>query len=130
MEISEQVITIFDDIGERLGIAIDWSQENVLPYLQELFEKYINFEIASSIMWIALFSLGTAVFSVLGFIIFRHFDKTKDEWALGLGTAMVFCAVFFFIALIVGLFVQVYDIITCLTFPEKMIIDAFLKPME
>lgn len=82
MEISEQVITIFDDIGERLGIAIDWSQENVLPYLQELFEKYINFEIASSIMRIALFSLGTAVFSVLGFIIFRHFDKTKDEWAL------------------------------------------------
>lgn len=130
MEISEQVITIFDDIGERLGIAIDWSQENVLPYLQELFEKYINFEIASSIMWIALFALGTAVFSVLGFIIFRHFDKTKDEWALWLGTAMVFCAVFFFIALIVGLFVQVYDIITCLTFPEKMIIDAFLKPVE
>lgn len=130
MEISEQVITIFDDIGERLGIAIDWSQENVLPYLQELFEKYINYEIASSIMWIVLFALGTAVFSVLGFITLKHFGKTDDEWALWLGVLIACCAVCFFIALIIGLFVQVYDIITCLTFPEKMIIDALLRPVE
>lgn len=130
MEISEQVISIFDDIGKRLGVAIDWSQENVLPYLQELFEKYINYEIASSIMWIVLFALGTAAFSVLGLIMLRHSGKTGDDWALCLGISMIVCAVCFFIAFIIGLFVQVYDIITCLTFPEKMIIDALLKPVE
>lgn len=127
---SEQIIEVLDELGQRLGIAIDWSQENILPYLHELFEKYINYEIASSIMWIVLFALGTAVFSVLGLITLKHFGKTDDEWALWLGVPIAICAVCFFIALIIGLFVQAYDIITCLTFPEKMIIDALLKPVE
>lgn len=41
MSMSEQVISVIDVICDKFGIAIDWTSENILPYIQELFQKYI-----------------------------------------------------------------------------------------
>ena len=42
---SEEVIKIFDYIGEKLGIAIDYTQDNIYPYLEDLWHRYITYEI-------------------------------------------------------------------------------------
>lgn len=51
---SEEVIKVFDYIGEKLGIAIDYTQENIYPYLEDLWHRYITFEIVKH-------SIGCAV---------------------------------------------------------------------
>ena len=52
MKASDQIIEVFDYLGEKLGISIDWTSENILPYIQTLCGKYINWEIATSIVWL------------------------------------------------------------------------------
>ena len=42
---SEEVIKIFDYIGEKLGVAIDYTQDNIYPYLEDLWHRYITYEI-------------------------------------------------------------------------------------
>ena len=46
---SEKIIKILDHIGSKFGVAIDWTDKNVMPYLQELADKYINYELVTSI---------------------------------------------------------------------------------
>lgn len=33
----DEIIKVLDDLSERLGIAVDWTSQNVLPYLQEIY---------------------------------------------------------------------------------------------
>ena len=48
MEVSDQIIKVLDEVGKRFGLAIDWTQQNIVPYLQELSHKIINYEIWTS----------------------------------------------------------------------------------
>ena len=34
MEIANNYITVLDEIGSKFGLAIDWTQQNVQPYIQ------------------------------------------------------------------------------------------------
>ena len=51
---SEEVIKIFDNISSRFGVVIDWTSENVIPYLQELFNKYVLCESIITLIWLIL----------------------------------------------------------------------------
>ena len=50
----DEIIKVLDDLSEWLGIAVDWTSQNVLPYLQELCDKYISYEIWTSIVYILI----------------------------------------------------------------------------
>ena len=54
MNFSDEVIKILNYLGEKFGIAIDWTNDNALPYLQELCDKFIKWEICTSTAWIVL----------------------------------------------------------------------------
>lgn len=66
MEIGEEIIEVLEYLGNKMGIAIDWSSENVMPYIKMLCDKYIDWEIATSIMWIVTalipFLICTSIF--------------------------------------------------------------------
>ena len=51
---SEEIIKVLDDLGDRFGIAIDWTSENVLPYLQNLMDRFITYNIAMNILYIVV----------------------------------------------------------------------------
>lgn len=36
------IIEILNYLGEKFNIAIDWTSENVVPYIQELFNKFVQ----------------------------------------------------------------------------------------
>ena len=42
---SEEIIKVFDYIGEKLNITIDYTQKNIQPYLEDLWNRYITYEI-------------------------------------------------------------------------------------
>ena len=74
MEFSQNVIEIFDDLCERIGIAIDWSAENIMPYIKDLFERFIRFEIGTSIFYIVLsiFVLSIALSNIPTPFIYKN----------------------------------------------------------
>ena len=113
---SDEIIKVLDDLSERFGIAVDWTSQNVLPYLQELCDKYINYEIWTSVVYMIV-CLSIAALMLYGI------SKLSDAWndeedgflAIVFGCIMI-------VALIV-MIVQTIDIVTALTFPEKLIYE-------
>lgn len=116
MTVSDQIIAVMNDLCQKFGIAIDWSQENVIPYLTELAGRYIDYEIATSIAWAAI----SGVILLVSAIICKIAHKTdSDEFMFCMTLITVFATVIF----IVVFSTQLFDIIECLTIPEKTIIE-------
>ena len=123
-ELSAEVIKILDNLGERFGIAVDWTSKNTMPYLQELFDKFINWEIWTSVMFGGI----GVVLLIVSITLFVLGNK-----ACKLGYDESFCIIFGVCALIIGstmVFSQLYDIIECMTFPEKALFDYMTYSTE
>jgi len=123
---SKEIIEVLDALSDKLGLSISWTQDNVLPYFQELSNKYVNYEIATSVMWVVV-----AVLLILGGIWFIKFgigigkkDDFEYEEVFLVCYVVGLCLVF---AGIVVLFYQILDIITCYTFPEKVVIEKLIS---
>ena len=124
---SEEIIKVLDDLGDRFGIAIDWTSENVLPYLQNLMDRFITYNIAMNILYIAVCAI-IIVGSIIGIPkISRYAQKKMEEnphsdWDCG----VVIINVFWVIASILSttyLLRSISDIIRCVTIPEVVIFN-------
>lgn len=113
MEISKQVIDILDYIGEKFGIAIDWTSSNIIPYLQELCGKLINYEIATSIVWIVICTIGVIIGIIACITLFK-------EDLIEIAIPVILIVIF---PCLCALVKQIFDIVECCTFPEKFIIE-------
>lgn len=60
---SEEIIKVLNDLGERFGIAIDWTSQNIMPYLEDLASRYIAYNnliaIVQIVISIILIIIGT-----------------------------------------------------------------------
>jgi len=112
--VSNQIIEVLNYLGEKFGIVIDWSSQNVLPYIEQLLGKFISWEIATSWMFIVL----GAILLIAGifFIIFEANTCASDGVFYLLGIVFIIVGSF-------TIFYQLYDIITATYFPEKTIFD-------
>ena len=114
MTISNEIIKVLEYLGAKFGVAIDWTSSNVMPFINQLMEKYISWEISTSIAWIVI----TSIVLLLS-IVFGILDLSND-WTDG-------CSFILIIPLVVSMLVligsQIFDIITCVKFPELQIIE-------
>lgn len=123
---SEEIIKVLDHIGEKFGIAVDWTSENIMPYFNELCGKIIKYEICTSVILAVVFALAMVLCVIFGLKCFRKMYDENDDffelWIAGL--------IFSIIALIfvlVGFLQQILDIVTCCVFPEKYLFEYFTK---
>ena len=122
MSFSSQFIEVLDALCAKFGIVIDWTSQNVMPYLTDLATRLISYEIWTSMAWIVI--LGVA------FVVIWKLTKNarKDDSFDNVGKcvcAWVACG-FIGIIFIVVACVEVFDIIRALTIPE-VVIYGFLK---
>ena len=126
---SKEIIEVLDALSDRLGMSIDWTQNNIIPYLQEICNKYVNYEIATSIVWIVVgvLLLVAAIWAVKKAIEINN-DTSIDEDVTALLVCMlVVLAVALSVIGMITILEQVFDIITCYTFPEKIIIEKLIE---
>lgn len=126
MTVSDQIIQVLDALCEKFGVAIDWTSENVIPYLTTLMGKLIQWEIWSSVAYIVFVAIALIVCVVVG----KWCVKNLDDWDVFAMLGLAACTVCGFFA-IHGLVTQIMDIIKCCTFPEMFIfeyIQGLLKP--
>ena len=70
-ELSGEIIKILDDLAKRFGVAIDWTSENVVPYVMELLKKFIKYNIVENVISLVVM----AGFIFIGFIFFKNLYK-------------------------------------------------------
>ena len=114
---SDEIIKVLDAVCEKLGVVVDWTGETVLPQIQELGAKCVNYELATSIALLILASLGLVlgvVLVVLAFTVFECDDVGGFCFVVGIVLLIV---------PLIGIICETHDIICCNTFPEKIIYE-------
>lgn len=123
---SEEVIKILDALAEKFGLAIDWTSANVLPYLQQLCGKYVTYEIATSVVWIligiCLLFVGKYAIGKAKYCWGKYNEDRYSDYDLGVIWLGILAGSVIVGGIIVILY-QTFDIVTCITFPEKIIIE-------
>lgn len=122
MQVSDQIIEVLNYLGEKLGLTIDWTSENVLPYVQTLCGKYINWEIATSVVWLVV-GIALIILAVISFKGARNPNINDD------GLLYVFFAILL-ISGIIMIFFQIFDIIKCIYIPELQIYEYIKYSMD
>ena len=123
---SEEVIKILDALAEKFGLAIDWTSANALPYLQQLCGKYVIYEIATSSVWMLI---GICLLFVGKYVIEKAkycWGKYKEDRYSDYDYGVILLGILAGCVIVVGIAVilyQTFDIVTCITFPEKIIIE-------
>lgn len=123
MSFSDNFIRIMDAIGDRLGIAIDWTSQNMMPYIEQLSQRIINYEISMSIFYMVVFALVLFVGIKVLSIGKRMFNENEDEFGIfpiliGLGI-IVFA--------LVGMGTYIKELITAFTLPEKVLLEFIMQ---
>lgn len=124
--VSDEIIKILDAFANKIGVTVNWTQDNILPYMQKLCGKYVTYEMATSVFWIVI---GVFLLLLGKYLI----TQTKNCWVKYKENAysdydfltIIFSvlAVFSIMSGIAVVGTQTMNIIACLTFPEKVILD-------
>lgn len=122
---ADEIIKVLNDLCEKFGIAIDWSSKNVLPYVQKLGERIVAYEFWTSIVWIVI-NLLLVVGSIVVIKKIYKWSDSEDydcDWD-GFNIFCVGICIIVALACFACMLTQVFDIVTCLVFPEKAIIES------
>lgn len=116
MTFSEQFITIMDAVCDKFGIVIDWTAQNVVPYMTELGGRVVKYEIATSIVWLLV-----GCFMLIG--LYALYKKGKrDRWDEA-WIPFVFISIFTVISSVNLIGRHVFNIIETVFLPEMVIIQ-------
>lgn len=129
---SAQIIEVLNDICKKFGIAVDWTSKNIQPYLKELMTKCINYKLATDIVWLVVGIVLLIIGGVLLRFAFnnnRKYHEIKDYYERMYSklddTAdiqFIIGGICLGIAVVLTLYFTI-NLITCVTFPEKIILD-------
>lgn len=120
MTFSEQLIHLIDEFAKRIGIVIDWTNDNIMPYLCDLITRYGQFHLAiNSIMFIIC--LLVAILCAWGWLKEIERYNSYDFYEMGiLSTTALILMTFFSLF---GLFHFGYQMIQLLFIPEWFILE-------
>lgn len=68
---NQEIINVLNYLGEQLGIAIDWTSENVWPQVMDILGRYRLFELVSTGFWLIV----EIVMAICAFLLFKEMAK-------------------------------------------------------
>ena len=89
---SEEIIKVLDYLGAQIGIAIDWSSENVWPQVMDILGRYRLFELATTSFWVVveiamlIFALITFKSMFKNYMTFKKNGETNFWWFKSYGS--------------------------------------------
>lgn len=121
---SSEVSEALTAIGEQFGLVIDWSQQNVQPYIENLIQRVAQYKIASNICGLVILALiiTASTIMIIRFCKMKSSGRItvgNDEFEIGL---MVVSAVCLIMGIIISIFV-IQDIFKCYYVPEMVFIE-------
>lgn len=126
---SDEIIKILNTVCDKIGIAVDWSNQNIVPYVKDLLHRCQNYLIINDIFWTALWLTfgGLAVLFVTKIIRILNDDDYDcdydyDENAL-IVISLILCVIFMFS--LVGFIVKAEDLIQSIFLSEMRLFEYY-----
>lgn len=124
---SDEIIKVLDALAEKFGIIIDWTQQNIQPYIQDLCHRIVGYELTTSIMWLIICTIAI-IGSVM--VIKKHqnkikFDDCHDEVTKDSLTSFIYTIIAYCLIVIATIIIpfQISDICKCIFLPEKIVFE-------
>lgn len=125
---SEEIIKVLDNLAQKFGIAIDWTSQNIMPYLEDLASRYIAYNnliaIVQIVISIILIIIGTVcIIKLLKWKNGENYNEhylSDDPLLCGLGITGASILIVLGISLIIG---NTMGIIQNVCMPEMIILD-------
>ena len=124
MSFSSQFIEVLDALCDKIGIAIDWTSQNVMPYVTDPAARIIAYEIWTSAAWIVI----AAIVFLIAWKMTKNLckeDRFEDEWFSGWAIRIITGIIFFTVIVL-----QVFDIIEVVALPQKTLYDFITRLMR
>lgn len=129
---NQEIINVLNYLGEKLGIAIDWTSENVWPQVMDILGRYRLLEIVFNCLWIvvqAAFIVYALVVLVKCFKASVKMRVTKQDnfwwyrgystnWMSNAGVVLVITAGIFGLTSLCMLPIEVGDLFKWIIVPE------------
>ncbi len=110
--VPDEIIKVLDNLCEKFGLAIDWSDQNILPYVQELIQRIANLQLTYGVIWLIV-GIVSAILTVICAKSFESsFDEDEDR------EYMIFPTVALFTVSVVGFIVSFILIPKAIFLPE------------
>lgn len=129
MEVSKQIIEVLDYLCRKLGVVVDWSQGNVMPYVQDLYRRFVVWQIATDVFQIVLTCVIASVSAGIVRWRYRYYIKENEEWD-DVDFICIAIAVMFFAGSVIWFVCTVLELIEVGTIPEKTLFDYVSSQMR
>lgn len=126
MAISDQIIEVMEYLSSKLGIAIDWTSETAVPVIEEIADKYIRWEINTSITYIVICAVVCIICLCCSKFVKRfwvEYQNTGDNDYVGFAVVLGIILLIGLIGCTVSMCTEIFDIIKCTTFPELQLYE-------
>lgn len=129
---SEEIIKVLDNICEKIGVAIDWSSENVWPYVLDVLGRYRIMEVINcSLTLIFIISIIAAI----AFLFVKSIKgyMNEHEWWYDRGTPSPLSIIVWLVGSFIGfimllvLFNCIQNLLTWAVVPEIKYLDMLSK---
>lgn len=132
MEVSDQIIKVLDNLGQKFGVAVDWTQSNIVPYVQDLGGRIVKYEMITSIIYIIFYLIALVGTCFVFKLLIKRIKKPKenyydDNFLEYLGGVGLGCIIFLIVGQVIG---EIFDIVRCLTLPEQVWISYIQKYIQ
>ena len=117
---SEEIIKVLDSLSEKFGMTIDWTSQNVLPYLQDLMNRFISLQNAKAIAWIVILSILVIVIIIFIIVGIRLGKKEEDEEITAI---TIFIGITALICLLIPLIGNIFGLMQNIYTPELTLLE-------
>ena len=138
---SQEIITVLEYIGEKLGIVIDWTSENIWPQVLDILGRYRILQIVISGIWLSVALIVLVIFISIWVKIFKAYlacikDKQSNLWwnwlsyhddadNTGFVSAMVLLTAIAAFLIIPTLIIEPGEILKWVFIPEIQFLELF-----
>lgn len=126
----DEIIKVLNDLSEKFGIMVDWTQQNIQPYLQDLMSRVAQYELVKNIIYtvISLVVLFVSIYAFYWGMKKMYSTRNKhseDDEIIEIFTVIL--ALIFFVLSLTVLIITTDNIIECIYIPEKVFMRELRK---
>lgn len=120
---SNQIIELLKELANQLGIAVDWTSENIKPFIIEIMNRNAKLSIFNSVIWM----IFAVILMTLSIVVIHKMIKDCGgiKWAChddSVSGFMVAGIVIFLISIFI-IFCKLHDIGEAIYMPEMVLIE-------
>lgn len=119
---SDEIIKVIDHLAEKMGIAVDWTADNVLPKLQDTMDRYVKYLVMKDTIWIIV-SVIVLILAIVLIAIQIYADGISDD------ESIMMCGTIAIVAIVVIVLCSIH-IAKCKTVPEMIMYEYVREQVE